>query len=126
LQPPRDGLLEFPIEIDRITVRMTIPRRSDGFVSRVFGDETIVVPVRAGVANLEAIFTFNAVAATIWGRIDGAASVDDLAKAVAGEYAVTLAEAGTDVAAFVETLASKGLVEMRAPKGPAVAAEASP
>jgi len=100
-----------------MTVHMTIPRRSDGYVSRVFGDETIVVPVRAGVANLEAIFTLNAVGATIWRGIDGAATIGDLVEAVAREYAVTEAEAAPDVAAFVDLLASKGLV---------TAAEAAP
>ena len=79
-------------------------------MSRVFGDETIVVPVRAGVANLEAIFTMNAVGATIWRGIDGKATVDELAKAVTHEFAVSEAEAASDVASFVELLASKGLV----------------
>jgi MinD-like ATPase involved in chromosome partitioning or flagellar assembly len=96
---------------------MTIPRRSDAFVSRKLGEETIVVPVRAGVANLEAIFTMNAVGSTIWNRIDGHASLDDLTRAVQGEFAVTPEAAAADVAAFVELLAAKGLI---------VAAEAGP
>ena len=96
---------------------MTIPRRSDAFVSRKLGEETIVVPVRAGVANLEAIFTMNAVGSTIWNRIDGRASLDDLARAVEGEFAVSTEAAAADVEAFVELLAAKGLI---------VAAEVSP
>ena len=90
---------------------MIIPRRSDRFVSRSVGGETFVVPVRAGVADLEAIFTMNAVGTAIWSRIDGKTSVDALARSLAAEFEVTEAEAAADVAAFVELLAAKGLVD---------------
>ena len=93
-----------------MTSVMIIPRRSDLFVSRVFGDESVVVPVRAGVANLEAIFTMNAVGSTIWRGIDGKATVEDLVRTVAREYEITEAEAAPDVADFVELLLAKGLV----------------
>jgi hypothetical protein len=89
---------------------MNTLRRADGFVSRAFGDETVVVPVRAGVANLEKIFTMNAVGSTIWQGIEAGATVQDLVGRVVREYSVTEAEAAVDVAAFVDLLASKGLV----------------
>jgi hypothetical protein len=66
--------------------------------------------VRAGVANLEAIFTMNAIGAAIWTRIDGKTSVGELARAVTEEFEVGQDEASTDVAAFVALLATKGLV----------------
>jgi len=90
---------------------MIVPRRSDRFVSRSVGGETFVVPVRAGVADLEAIFTMNAVGTAIWSRIDGKTGVDALARALAAEFEVTESEAAADVAAFIELLAAKGLVE---------------
>jgi hypothetical protein len=89
---------------------MTTPRRSESFVSRKVGDDIILVPVRAGVANLEAVFTMNAVGSAIWSRIDGTATVDDLARALADEFDVTAAVAATDVEEFVRLLADKGLV----------------
>lgn len=79
-------------------------------MSRSIGDETIIVPVRGGVGDLEAIFTLNAVGATIWKRIDGCTPVDRLAAAVAGEYEVGEAEAARDVADFIALLTSKGLL----------------
>ena len=85
-------------------------RKAPGFVSRAIGDETIVVPVSDGVGNLEAVFTMNAVGAVIWQRIDGAASVDDLAHAVVREFAVDPAVASQDVAEFVASLSARGLV----------------
>ena len=89
---------------------MSTLRRSESFVSRKVGDDIILVPVRAGVANLEAVFTMNAVGSAIWSRIDGTATVDDLARALADEFDVTAAVAATDVEEFVRLLADKGLV----------------
>jgi hypothetical protein len=89
---------------------MSAPRRSESFVSRKVGDDIILVPVRAGVANLEAVFTMNAVGSAIWSRIDGTATVDDLARAVADEFDVAAAVAATDVEEFVRLLSAKGLV----------------
>jgi hypothetical protein len=90
---------------------MTVPRRSDRFVSRNVGGETFVVPVRAGVANLEAIFTLNGVGSAIWEQIDGKKTVAELARALTVEFDVTEAEAAADVAAYLELLASKGLID---------------
>ena len=86
------------------------PRRSDGFVTRVVGDEMVIVPVRSGVANLEAIFTMNPVGASIWRRLDGRATAQVLADALAQEFAVTSAEALADVNEFLGLLAAKGLL----------------
>jgi hypothetical protein len=96
---------------------MTTLSRAAGFVSRVFADETVVVPVRAGVANLETIFTMNTVGSTIWQGIDGATTVDDLVRRVVREYSVGEAEAASDVAAFVALLTAKGLVVSDEPRG---------
>jgi hypothetical protein len=89
---------------------MTKIRRADGFVSRAFGAETVVVPVRAGVANLEAIFTMNAVGSAIWSRIEGPVALDELARAVSREFEISEDAAKPDVVEFVELLVSKGLV----------------
>lgn len=85
-------------------------RKAEGFVSRSIGDDTIIVPVRGGVGDLEAIFTLNPVGSTIWSRIDGRCSVRDLAAAVSKEYEVDTATAAADVTEFVELLMTKGLL----------------
>ena len=87
-----------------------LPRRSEGYVTRVVGDETVVVPVRAGVANLEAIFTMNAVGTAIWRQIDGTTTAQGLAQRLCDEFAVSPAEALADVTDYLNLLASKGLL----------------
>lgn len=88
----------------------TVPRKADGFLSRSIGDETIIVPVRGGVGDLDAIFTLNPVGATIWNLIDGATPLDRLAAAVSAEYEVTPEAARGDVDRFLQTLAERGLL----------------
>jgi coenzyme PQQ synthesis protein D (PqqD) len=88
----------------------TVPLRSDSFVSRKIGEDTIIVPVRAGVANLEAVFTMNAVGSAIWNRIDGKATVGELARALADEFEISPEAAAPDVEEFVRLLSDKGLV----------------
>lgn len=87
-----------------------IPRKTDGFVSRTIAGDVIIVPVRGGVGDLDAIFTLNSVGATIWQLIDGGTSIDRLAAAVSSEYEVAEAAAAGDVQEFVELLTRRGLL----------------
>ncbi|MDB4980218.1 MAG: hypothetical protein JWM82_970 [Myxococcales bacterium] len=92
-------------------MRSDIPlRKADGFVSRSIGDDTIIVPVRGGVGDLEAIFTLNPVASTVWELIDGKTTVDGLADAVTRHYEIDQATAAADIAELVALLAARGLV----------------
>jgi CTP synthase (UTP-ammonia lyase) len=85
-------------------------RKAEGFVSRTIADDVIIVPVRGGVGDLEAIFTLNAVGASIWKLIDGRTSLQALAVALSREYEVSEAAAAADVQDFVTLLLAKGLV----------------
>jgi Coenzyme PQQ synthesis protein D (PqqD) len=85
-------------------------RKADGFVSRSIGADMIIVPVRGGVGDLEAIFTLNPVASTVWELIDGATSMEGLAAAVSRQYEVDQDTAAADVEEFVALLAARGLV----------------
>jgi hypothetical protein len=100
-----------PLRFPTLDAEMTVLRRSERFVSRSVGGETFVVPVRAGVADLEAIFTMNEVGTAIWTRMDGKTDVDEIARGLAAEFDVDAVVAAADVAAFVALLAAKGLVE---------------
>lgn len=84
-------------------------------MSRSIDDETIIVPVRGGVGDLDAVFTLSPVGARIWSLIDGATSIERLAEAVAAEYDVAADVAAHDVDDFVQTLSAKGLLERAVP-----------
>lgn len=80
-------------------------------VTRTVADETIIVPVRAGVANLNSIFTLNDVGSVIWARLDGQASTAELVDAVTESHEVTREEAARDVGEFLDALAHRGLIQ---------------
>jgi len=103
-----------------------IPRKADGFVSRTIAGDVIIVPVRGGVGDLDAIFTLNSVGATIWKLIDGGTPIERLAAAVAREYEVSDATAGADVREFVDLLTRKGLLAATAAANTGAQREATP
>ena len=96
---------------------MLIPKKANGFVSRTIAGDVIIVPVRGGVGDLDAIFTLNSVGATIWKLIDGGTPIEGLAAAVSLEYEISQAGARADVQEFVELLTRKGLLVANADAG---------
>jgi hypothetical protein len=60
--------------------------KSDNLVMRSVGGETILVPVRSNVGDLDSVFTLNAVAARIWTLLDGKRSVDEVIDELSSEY----------------------------------------
>jgi hypothetical protein len=94
-----------------------LPKKADGFVSRTIAGDVIIVPVRGGVGDLEAIFTLNGVGATIWNLIDGLTPIDRLASALASEYEIAEPAAAADVREFLALLADKGLLAPGADPG---------
>jgi hypothetical protein len=86
-------------------------RKKGEYVSRVIVGETIVVPVRGQVGDLDAIYNFNDVASAIWNAIDGQTSLGGIADALCAEFEVAPDKAAADTLAFVGRLEQAGLVE---------------
>ena len=84
--------------------------KSGEFVTRAVADETIVVPITAGVGDLDSIYTLNEVGATIWGLIDGTTTVDEIVAAVTRGFEVGSDQARADVLEFVISLTEAGLI----------------
>lgn len=87
-------------------------RRPDVILREVAG-ERILVPIRSGLADLQAIFAINAVGACIWEQLDGARSLDEVLATVLERFEVPASEASADIADFIEQLQGAGLVERR-------------
>ena len=80
-------------------------------MTRQIAGETIIVPIRGKLADMQNIFAVNAVAGFIWERMDGQNTVDQLARAVAGHFEVHEDQARVDVLEFVNELSGAGLIE---------------
>jgi hypothetical protein len=85
-------------------------RKSANHVTRTIADETIVVPIRAEVADLDSIFVLNEVGATIWALLDAEAGVDQIAEAVSRRFQVEPSAAREDAERFLAALRESGLV----------------
>jgi len=85
-------------------------KRSDEVVCRAVGRESILVPIRNNVGNLDFVYTLSPVAARIWALIDGARTADAIADLIAAEYEVDRATAMADLAELAGDLASVSLL----------------
>ena len=79
-------------------------------VSRRFGGETLLVPVCAGVGDLDSVYTLNEVATAIWEALNEPIAVTALADRVAAEYEVSPENAVTDVESCLRDLENLGMV----------------
>ena len=92
--------------------------RKCDFVTRRIAGETLIVPIRGRVGDLDAIYTLNEMGTVIWELIDGRKDVRQIVEAVSNGYEVVAADAENDTVGFLEALQAAGLI------APAAAGEA--
>ena len=85
-------------------------RQSPDVVCRQVGLESILVPIRQNVGNLDFVYTLSPVAARIWSLLDGNRTVDAVVAQLCSEFEVERETAVADVAGLVEDLAGASLV----------------
>ena len=90
-------------------VQRSDDRRS--FVTREIGGETLIVPVTGHVMELESIYVLNPVGSRIWELLRSPTTTDQIVAVVAGEFAVSPQDAAADTAEFLESLATRGLIQ---------------
>jgi hypothetical protein len=83
------------------------------FVSRSIAGETILVPVRGQVGDLDAIYNLNEVGTFIWEHLDGHTDVKQLADSLCAEFDVTAEVANVDTQQFLGVLEAVGIVARR-------------
>lgn len=81
------------------------------FVSRNIAGETIVVPVRGRIGDLDSIYNMGEVASLIWNHIDGRTTVGQLVERICAEYDVEPKTAESDALEFIAELQNAGLIE---------------
>jgi hypothetical protein len=81
-------------------------------VTRCVAGETIIVPIKNKVGDLDSIYTLNEVGSTIWELIDGKNSIAQIVKAVHSAYEVTHEEAEQDTIEFLNLLEAACLIRL--------------
>ena len=84
--------------------------RNPATVSRVIAGETLVVPICAGIGDMEAVYTFNSLGAQLWHSLVQSQTEEDLIELVKQNFDVTAEVAERDVRAFLADLKQTGLV----------------
>lgn len=85
-------------------------QRSNEVVCREVGGESILVPIRNRVGDLESIFVLSPVAARIWSLLDRAVSSDHIIDVICTEFEVDRETAAADVNELLESLELASLV----------------
>ena len=89
----------------------SVYRSRDAVITREIVGETLLVPISAELANLDAIFALNETAAYLWHRLDGERSLGQLRDAVVERYEVESEQAWQDMTALLDELHARRLVE---------------
>ena len=85
--------------------------KKDDCVAREIAGETVIVPIKSQVGDLNSIYTLNELGTMIWKLIDGQTGISQIMEAVCREYEVTPDEARKDIFAFLSDLESVGLIQ---------------
>lgn len=86
--------------------------RSRSVVSRVSGEQTLIVPLRAKVGDLASIYSFSGTGSLIWELLEAPKAIPELVYAVERECSVDTEQAQREVMQFVDQMSSVGLVEV--------------
>lgn len=95
-----------------MTIRMeAVYLPSDDVVAREIEGELIIVPLVAGIGDLEdELYTLNETGKAIWDRLDGRATLADVVAALTEEYEARPGEIERDVRGLVEELVRRNML----------------
>lgn len=84
---------------------------SDAVVAREIEGELIIVPLTAGIGDMEdELYTFNDTGKAIWRQLAPGKSLNDVVQALAAEYNAEPKQIEADVLGLVEELVNRGMV----------------
>jgi coenzyme PQQ biosynthesis protein PqqD len=84
---------------------------SDDVVAREIEGEIIIVPLVAGIGDLEdELFTLNETGKAIWDKIDGRRSVAEMIAELAAEYQAPPGKIETDVQGLMQELVNRRML----------------
>ena len=84
---------------------------SEGVVAREIEGELIIVPLLAGIGDMEdELFTLNETGRAIWKRLDGKRNLKQVVEELSAEFETPAGEIERDVVGFVEELLKRGML----------------
>lgn len=89
----------------------TVFRKRERIVTREIAGETLLVPIRGKLVDMQKIFSLDPVAAFVWERLDGTRPLAAIRDSVLEAFDVEPPQAETDVQEFVAELMAADLIE---------------
>ena len=89
----------------------SIYHKKEDIVTRQIAEETLLVPIRSQVADMQNIFALNPVAEYIWRQLDVKQSLEDIHQGIMDNFQVEDGQAGSDLEEFITQLLEAGLIE---------------
>ena len=84
--------------------------KNENIVRRDIADETILVPIRGNLADMQRIFTLDAVADFIWKQLDGKQTLGEIHTAILKNFDVEADQAALDLNEFIDELQKANLI----------------
>ena len=85
--------------------------RNPNFIFRKIVDETILVPIRQNVAELNCIYSLNEVGSFLWQKLAEPQDLSTLQSAVLIEFDASAEQVAADISLFLTELSNFGAVE---------------
>ena len=86
-------------------------RKKKNFVTREVAGETLIVPLRGKLADMQHIFALDAVAAFIWANLDGKKDMDRICRDVTEHFETGDRDVTADARDFIQELIEADLIE---------------
>jgi hypothetical protein len=87
------------------------PRPSADVVARVIDGELLIIPLVAGVGDMEdELYTLNDTGKDIWDRLDGTRTIEQIVKDLSSEFDASEAVLRTDVLGLVDELLKRKIL----------------
>ena len=84
--------------------------KDKNLVTRSIAGETLIVPVRTGIADLDYIYALNEVGSRVWELLNERRPVREIVAAISSEYEVTPEQAARDIGELLSSLEAAGLI----------------
>ena len=83
--------------------------QNDDIVSRDIAGQTILVPIRGNLADMQNIFTLNKIGVFIWEQLDGKSPLSETLESLLAHFDVSSQEAEKDILKFIGQVLESGL-----------------
>ena len=85
-------------------------QKDKNLVTRIVAGETIIVPVRSGVSDLEHIYVLNELGSRVWDLLDQQMPVSQIVDAICSDYEVSAEQAARDIDELLHNLETAALI----------------